>query len=77
MGYSNNEKIDENNGLRNIPYHIKGGLKRTPIMPAHPVLTYIESNKPIMFDLTSDSDCSSDTNIARETEGLLICCMEL
>ena len=76
MGYSNNEKTDENNGfsfnlmLRNIPYHIKGGLKRTPIMPAHPVLTYIESNKPIMFDLTSDSDCSSDTNIARETEGL-------
>ena len=41
MGYSNNEK-NENNGfsynlmLKNIPYHIKGGLKRTPIMPAHP-----------------------------------------
>ena len=41
MGYSNNEK-NENNGfsynlmLKNIPYHIKGGLNRTPIMPAHP-----------------------------------------
>ena len=41
VGYSNNER-NENNGfsynliLKNIPYHIKGGLKRTPIMPAHP-----------------------------------------
>ena len=41
VGYSNNEK-NENNGfsynlmLKNILYHIKGGLKRTPIMPAHP-----------------------------------------
>ena len=24
----------------------------------------------VMFDLASDSDCSSDTDIARETEGL-------
>ena len=24
----------------------------------------------------SDSDCSSDTDIAKETEGLQICCME-
>ena len=27
-------------------------------------------HKPVMFDLTSDSDCSSDTDITRETEGL-------
>ena len=38
VGYSNNEK-NENNSfsynlmLKNIPYHIKGGLKRTLIMP--------------------------------------------
>ena len=27
-------------------------------------------HKPVMFDLASDSDCSSDTDTARETEGL-------
>ena len=50
MGYSNNEK-KENNGfsysynlmLKNIPHHIKGGLKRTTIILA---LTHIEITPP-------------------------------
>ena len=43
----------------------------------HPSYIWKIRRTPVMFDLASDSDCSSDTDIAKETEGLRICCIEI